>query len=57
MQLTVHSANVFHGDLAMAPDGRDHEIELLSPEAAESWAEILAVHDETKNAFVHIQDH
>ena len=53
--LTVHASDVLHGDFAVSPYGRDHEVELLAPQAAEGRAQVLAVNAETEDTFVHVK--
>jgi len=55
--ITIESSDVFHGDFAMAPHGADDGVKLLSFEASESHAHVLAVDDERQRPFVHVQHH
>ena len=54
--LTVHSADVLHGDLAVAPDGGDHEVQLLAAQALERGAQVLTVHHESQHSLIHIEN-
>ena len=56
-RLTVKSSQVLHGDLAVAPDRRDDEEELLAPQAPERRPEVVVADGEAENPFVHVQNH
>ena len=54
-KLTIESAEVLHGDLAVAPDGRHGDENLLAAKTLEAGPEVLPLHDEAHHAFVHVE--
>ena len=54
--LTIQTADVFHRDFTVAPDGTDNRVKFLALEAPESHAQILSVDHEGERSFVHVQN-
>ena len=54
--LTIEPAKVLHCDFTVSPDGRNHDVQFLAPEAPESRTQILAVDDVAQDTLVHVKD-
>lgn len=56
-RLGIESADVFHCDFTVAPDGGDGDVQLLAAEASECRTQVLALNDEAHHALVHVEHH
>ena len=53
-KLTIQSSEIFEGNLAMTPDGRNNGINLLPLQSPVSNSKELVLHNKGKSSLVHV---